>query len=121
MLVFYQLLTLCATFIAFFIIPANLAGLSPVGKFRTHFLYDCNKPVKALAIEVQKVAIKCSIQWKLRGFWSSPEQPCPGPAYPTGDVSQKSARQESDLRRFDQAPASQDASSPARIEEGMCL
>ena len=43
MLVFERLLTLCATFIALFIITTNLAGFSPVGKFGTHFVYDSNK------------------------------------------------------------------------------
>lgn len=52
MLVLYRLLTLCATFIVLLIITTNLAGLSPVGKLRTHFVYGSSKPVKALAIEV---------------------------------------------------------------------
>ena len=43
MLVLYRLLTLCATFIVLLIITTNLAGLSPAGKFRAHFVYDNNK------------------------------------------------------------------------------
>lgn len=51
MLVLYRLLTLCATFIVLFIITTNLAGLSPVGKFRAHFVYRKDRTVQKPAIE----------------------------------------------------------------------